>query len=190
MVFHFYLNCADTEAASNIKQHVTFKEICKEFSIPPDNVVIEIVNEQQPVSHQRLLHELVNHKANKGDTIILTGLSSLGRNVEDILDILFFCFKKDINIYCYHPHTRIEPSSESCMSFLISVQTGVDIQNIKSSRSKHRRIKKPLGRKEGSHHKLSIYTLKLKGYKQSEVARELGVSISTVKRHWSNGIIG
>ncbi|KKI44727.1 hypothetical protein XK86_10385 [Hafnia alvei] len=76
------------------------------------------------------------------------------------------------------------------MSFLISVQTGIDIQNLKSSRSKHRRIKKPLGRKEGSQHKLNIYTLKLKGYKQSEVARELGVSLSTVKRNWSNGIIG
>ncbi|HAT1608151.1 TPA: recombinase family protein [Raoultella planticola] len=190
MVFHFYLTCADAQAASSIRQHVTCKEICKEFSILPDNVVIEIVDEQQSVSHQRLLHELVNKKANKGDTIILTGLCSLGRNVEDILDILFFCFRKDINIYCYHPHTRIEPSADSCMSFLISVQTGVDVQNLKSSRSKYRRIKKPLGRKEGSQYKLSIYTLKLKGYKQSEVARELGVSLSTVKRNWRNGIIG
>ncbi|AYM91578.1 recombinase family protein [Serratia sp. 3ACOL1] len=190
MVFHFYLACSDTKAASHIRQDVTFKEICKEFPISPDNVVIEIVDEKQSVLHQRLLKELINQKANKGDTIILNGLSSLGRNVEDILDILFFCFKKDINIYCHHPYTRIEPSVESCMSFLISVQTGVDIQNLKSSRSKHRRIKKPLGRKEGSQHKLSIYTLKLKGYKQSEVARELGVSLSTVKRHWNNEIFG
>ncbi|MHA3510521.1 recombinase family protein [Yersinia enterocolitica] len=190
MVFHLYLTCQNAQIASNIRQHVTFQEICKKFPISSDNVVIEIVDEQQSVSHQRLLKELINKKANKGDTIILTGLISLGRNVEDILDILFFCFKKDINIYCYHPHTRIEPSAEGCMSFLISVQTGVDIQNLKSSRSKHRRIKKPLGRKEGSQHKLSIYTLKLKGYKQSEVAKELGVSLSTVKRHWNNEIFG
>ncbi|EOD4081632.1 recombinase family protein [Yersinia enterocolitica] len=190
MVFHFYLACSDAQTANRIRQDFTFQEICKEFPISPDNVVVEIVDEKQSVLHQRLLKELINQKANKGDTIILTGLSSLGRNVGDIMDILFFCFKKDINIYCYHPHTRIEPSAESCMSFLISVQTGVDIQNLKSSRSKHRKLKKPLGRKESSQHKLSIYTLKLKGYKQLEVAKELGVSLSTVKRHWSNGIIG
>ncbi|EBO9672729.1 sigma-70 family RNA polymerase sigma factor [Salmonella enterica subsp. enterica] len=64
------------------------------------------------------------------------------------------------------------------------------MQNLKSTRSKHRTLKKPLGRKEGSKHRMNIYTLKLKGYKQAQVARHLNISLSTVKRHWSNGIIG
>lgn len=181
--FHYQL-CQDAQEASTTKKHPTFLEIIKEFAIPVENVAIEIAG-----ANRRILKELINEMG-KGDTLILTDLNNLGENINDMLNTLFSCFIKDINIYCYHPYSRIEPSAESCMSFLISVQTQVDIQNLKSTRSKHRTLKKPLGRKEGSKHKLSIYTLKLKGYKQSQIAQQLGISLSTVKRHWSNGIIG
>lgn len=181
--FHYQL-CQDAQEARAIKKHPTFLEINKEFAIPEENVAIEIVG-----ANRRILKEFINVMG-KGDTLILTDLNSLGENINDMLNTLFSCFIKDINIYCYHPYSRIEPSAECCISFLISVQTQVDIQNLKSTRSKHRTLKKPLGRKEGSKHNLAIYRLKLKGYKQAKVARELGISLSTVKRHWSNGIIG
>jgi len=181
--FPYYL-CKNLQEAKNINKHPVHLAINKEFYIPEENVAIEIEG-----SRRRILKELIND-IGKGDTIILTDLNSLGENIDDVQSTLFSCFKKDINIYCYHPYSRIEPSAESCMSFLISAQTQIDIQNLKSTRSKHRTLKKTLGRKEGSKHKLSIYTLKLKGYKQSQIAQQLGISLSTVKRHWSNGIIG
>ncbi|EBX2067712.1 recombinase family protein [Salmonella enterica subsp. enterica serovar Java] len=166
------------------------KAICTEFSILPDNVVVEFIDNLRPLSDQRLLDALLTDKMNKGDLLVVTNLSSLGRNVEDIEKALFFCFRKEINIYCYHSYTRIEPTAESCISFLIAAQTKVDIQNIKSTRSKHRTIKKPLGRREGSKYKTDILKLKAAGYKQSQVARILSISTSTVKRHWSTKIIG
>ncbi|EBO9651280.1 recombinase family protein [Salmonella enterica subsp. enterica serovar Berlin] len=184
MKFYPYHLCKSSQEAKDIKKHPVYLAINKEFSIPEENVAIEIDG-----AHRRILKELIND-IGKGDTIILTDLNSLGENIDDVQNTLFSCFKKDINVYCYHPYSRIEPSAESCMSFLISVQTRVDIQNLKSTRSKYRTLKKPLGRKEGSKYKLSIYTLKLKGYKQSQIAQQLGISLSTVKRHWSNRIIG
>ncbi|ECF6118932.1 recombinase family protein [Salmonella enterica] len=184
MNFFPYHLCKNSQEAKDIKKHPVYLAINKEFSIPEENVAIEIEGHRK-----RILKELIND-IGKGDTIILTDLNNLGENIDDVNSTLFSCFKKDINVYCYHPYSRIEPSAESCISFLISAQTQVDIQNLKSTRSKHRRLKKPLGRKEGSKHKLSIYTLKLKGYKQSQIAQQLGISLSTVKRHWSNGIIG
>ncbi|EOG2870645.1 recombinase family protein [Salmonella enterica] len=183
MKFFHYQLCQNAQEASAIKKHPTFLEIIKEFAIPEENVAIEIAG-----ANRRIL-ELINEMG-RGDTLILTDLNNLGGTINDMLNTLFSCFIKDINIYCYHPYSRIEPSAESCMSFLISVQTLIDIQNLKATRSKHRTLKKPLGRKEGSKHKLSIYTLKLKGYKQAQVAKLLNISLSTVKRHWSNGIIG
>lgn len=181
--FHYQL-CINANEAREITKHPTYLEINKEFAIPEENVAIEIMGYER-----RILKELIR-KMGKGDTLVLTDLNNLGDNINDMLDTLFSCFKKNINIYCYHPYSRIEPSEDSCMSFLISVQTRVDIQNLKSTRSKHRTLKKPLGRKEGSKHKMNIYTLKLKGYKQAQVARHLNISLSTVKRHWSNGMIG
>lgn len=181
--FHYQL-CQNAQEASTIMKHPTFLEINKEFAIPEENVAIEIAG-----GNRRILKEFINEMG-KGDTLILTDLNSFGDNINDMLHILFSCLIKSINIYCYHPYSRIEPSAESCMSFLISVQTQIDIQNLKSTRSKHRTLKKPLGRKEGSKHRMNIYTLKLKGYKQAQVARHLNISLSTVKRHWSNGIIG
>jgi len=47
-----------------------------------------------------------------------------------------------------------------------------------------------LGRPEGSKHYDNIQIVKKRGYTQSQTARILGVSISTVKRNWRQGIIG
>ncbi|HED2544473.1 TPA: recombinase family protein, partial [Raoultella planticola] len=115
--FHYQL-CKNSQEAREIKKHPTYLEINKEFAISEGNVAIEIAGYER-----RILKELIN-KIGKGDTLVLTDLNSLGDTIDDVLDTLFSCFKKDINIYCYHPYSRIEPSAESCMSFLISVQTG------------------------------------------------------------------
>ncbi|AKE97247.1 sigma-70 family RNA polymerase sigma factor [Cronobacter sakazakii] len=50
--------------------------------------------------------------------------------------------------------------------------------------------KKILGRPEGSKYYHLIQSEKAKNYSQSKVAKILGISISTVKRHWDNGIFG
>ena len=47
-----------------------------------------------------------------------------------------------------------------------------------------------LGRPEGSKYSHLIQSEKAKHYSQSKVAKILGISISTVKRHWDNGIFG
>lgn len=187
---HLYLKSLDARGINDIKNHAAYQAICDRFAVSPDDVVIEIVDDQKPLSEQRLLKELVTHKINRNDTLIIPHLSCLGRNVEDIEEALFFCFRKEINIYCYHSYTRIEPTAESCISFLIAVQTSIDIHNLKSTRSKYRGMKNTLGRKEGSRYKADIVKLKTNGYKQTDVARLLRISISTVKRHWNTTIIG
>lgn len=50
--------------------------------------------------------------------------------------------------------------------------------------------KKILGRPEGSKYSHLIQSEKAKHYSQSKVAKILGISISTVKRYWDNGIFG
>ncbi|EGD9189362.1 sigma-70 family RNA polymerase sigma factor, partial [Escherichia coli] len=45
-------------------------------------------------------------------------------------------------------------------------------------------------RPEGSKYYHLIQSEKAKHYSQSKVAKILGISISTVKRHWDNGIFG
>ena len=189
MRFFLYLPSSEDDAKQT-KQHPICQAICKEFSIQDDDIVIERIYAQQSISCQRLLKMLVAEKMHQGDTLVLTDLSSIGRDVASILDVLFFCFLKDINILCYHTYTRIEPAAESCMSFLITLQKRIDFHNLKSTRGKHRQMKKPLGRKEGSKHKSDIIRLKVAGYAQSKTAKILGISLSTVKRHWKNGVIG
>ncbi|AUV25346.1 sigma-70 family RNA polymerase sigma factor [Yersinia enterocolitica] len=50
--------------------------------------------------------------------------------------------------------------------------------------------KKIQGRPEGSKYFPLIQNEKAKHYSQSKVAKILGISISTVKRYWDNGIFG
>ncbi|MGK4088968.1 helix-turn-helix domain-containing protein [Enterobacter hormaechei] len=46
------------------------------------------------------------------------------------------------------------------------------------------------GRPEGSKYSYLIQNEKAKHYSQSKVAKILGISISTVKRYWDDGIFG
>ncbi|WP_370553638.1 sigma-70 family RNA polymerase sigma factor [Edwardsiella tarda] len=50
--------------------------------------------------------------------------------------------------------------------------------------------KKILGRPEGSKYFVLIQNEKKKRLSQSKVAKTLGISLSTVKRYWANGIFG
>ncbi|HGH5977230.1 TPA: sigma-70 family RNA polymerase sigma factor [Kluyvera georgiana] len=50
--------------------------------------------------------------------------------------------------------------------------------------------KKVLGRPEGSKYFFLIQNEKKKRLSQSKVAKTLGISLSTVKRYWANGIFG
>lgn len=185
----FYTMCSDGQQES-ISDHHSLVEICHKFNIPPEHVVIEQVDIKEVVSKQRLLRQLINHEMNRQDTLVIPDLSCLGRTVEDLQKILFFCFQKDIFIYSYHPASRIEPSAECCVPFLIGRQDTIDIHNLRSTKSRYRHIKKKLGRKEGSKYRSDITKLKSGRFTQDETAKKLGISLSTVKRHWNNGIIG
>lgn len=180
----------DSQEAVLLRQTQEYQAICDDFSINTDNVVIEIANEQQSFSHRRLLKELINHKMNRGDTLVLPSLTYLGRDTSGIQESLSFCTQKAIDVCFYLPCTNIEPISENELSVLISIQTLTDIKKIKLSRGRYRNITKQLGRKEGSKYYDDIQIARIKGYTQSQTAKQLGVSTSTVKRHWSNGIIG
>ncbi|BEN17842.1 hypothetical protein SMKC004_36370 [Serratia marcescens] len=185
----FYTMCIGGQQ-EHVAVHHQLLEICKRFHILPEHIVIEQVDVKQAVSKQRLLRQLINHEMNRQDTLVIPDLSCLGRTVEDLEEILFFCLQKDIFIYSYHPASRIEPSAESCVSFLIARQDTIDIHNLKSTKSRYRHIKKKLGRKEGSNYRSDIAKLKSGRFTQAETAKKLGISLSTVKRHWNNGIIG
>lgn len=185
----FYTMCIG-EQQRCIADHYLLQEICKKFNIPPEHIVIEQVDVKQAVLRQRLLRQLINHEMDRQDTLVIPDLSCLGRTVEDLQEILFFCLRKDIFIYSYHPASRIEPSAESCVSFLIARQDTIDIHNLKSTKSRYRHVKKKLGRKEGSKYRSDITRLKSGRFTQTETAKRLGISLSTVKRHWNNGIIG
>lgn len=185
-----YNMCTTEQQVHPTRHHHTLNEICRMFNIPSEHVVIEQVDVKEAVSKQRLLKQLIYREMNRQDTLVIPDLSCLGRTAEDIQEILFFCLQKDIFIYSYHPDSRIEPSAESCVSFLIARQNTIDIHNLKSTKSRYRHVKKPLGRKEGSKYRNDITKLKSARYSQAETAKKLGISLSTVKRHWSNGIIG
>lgn len=116
----FCYTICSSEQQESIADHHSLAEICQKFNILPEHVVIEQVDIKEVVSEQRLLRQLIHHEMNRQDTLVIPDLNCLGRTVEDLQNILFFCLQKEIFIYSYHPASRIEPSAESCLSFLIA----------------------------------------------------------------------
>lgn len=139
---HFFTPYAVANSKKALQIITHLLRYAKKFNILPEHVVIEQVDIKEVVSEQRLLRQLIHHEMNRQDTLVIPDLSCLGRTVEDLQNILFFCLQKEMFIYSYHPASRIEPSAESCLSFLIARQDTIDIHNLKSTKSRYRHVKK------------------------------------------------
>lgn len=90
----FCYTICSSEQQESIADHHSLAEICQKFNILPEHVVIEQVDIKEVVSEQRLLRQLIHHEMNRQDTLVIPDLSCLGRTVEDLQNILFFCLQK------------------------------------------------------------------------------------------------
>ncbi len=131
----------------------------------------------------------------KGDILITSELSRLGRNLLQVMSILSFCMEHDIAVWTIKDNYRLGADLQSkILAFAFSLSAEIE-RNLISQRTKEalRRIKaegKILGRPLGSsnkHYKLTgreenIYMCLSKRYSLNKTARSFHVHSSTLKR--------
>lgn len=182
--YHRYRNVEEFEE-QNLKSDI--EEVCKVLSISSERTLID---SQPSPNKSNSLEILINRAMNRGDDLVVLDLNSLGSDAEKIQQNIIRCAKKAIRIHCYFSQKKLTPTVDGYIFTLLIPKIQNECRRMNLSALKTRNITRPLGRREGSKYYNDIQTARFRGLTQSQTAKYLRISISTVKRHWNNGIIG
>ena len=161
-------------------------------NIQIDRWVSETISSRKPLTERKLGKLLKRLK--KGDVLIATELSRLGRNLLEVMGILQHCLEKDCQIWTLKENYRLGADIQSkVLAFAFSLAGEIE-KNLISERTKNslKRLKdegKRLGRPHGfSYQKLEkkhnkIKELLDKGVSKAEIARLMGCSWVTLHRY-------
>ncbi|WP_238598070.1 hypothetical protein [Enterobacter hormaechei] len=184
MTHFFYHQCKDSEEAEELESKAEVVEIRNALLISSGKTIID----KQPSSD--VLKKLINRDMRKGDDLIILDLNSLGSNAEMIQESIIRCAMKSIRIHCYFAQKKLTPTADGYIFTLLLPKIQNECRRMSLASLKTRNIIKPLGRREGSQYRERIELAKRRGLTQSQTAKLLRISISTVKRNWNRGIIG
>lgn len=166
-------------------------------NIKIDRWVSETISSRKPLT-ERKLGKLLK-KLKKGDILIATELSRLGRNLLEVMGILQHCLEKDCQIWTLKENYRLGADIQSkVLAFAFSLAGEIE-KNLISERTKNslKRLKdegKHLGRPHGfSYQKLEkkhnkIKELLDKGVSKAEIARLMGCTWITLHRYIKNKV--
>ncbi|MBI6182355.1 hypothetical protein JEQ07_18410 [Serratia proteamaculans] len=183
-LYHLCRNVGEVED-QNLKSVI--EKVRKALSISSERTLID---SQRSPNNRESLQYLINRNMSRGDDLVVLDLNSLGNNAEEIQENIIRCAKKAIRIYCYFPQKKLTPTADGYIFTLLLPKIQNECRKVNLSALKTRNITRPLGRREGSKYRESIELAKRRGLTQSQTAKELDISISTIKRNWNKGIIG
>ena len=161
-------------------------------NIKIDRWVSETISSRKPLTERKLGNLL--KKLKKGDVLIATELSRLGRNLLEVMGILQHCLEKDCQIWTLKENYRLGADIQSkVLAFAFSLAGEIE-KNLISERTKNslKRLKdegKHLGRPHGfSYQKLEkkhnkIVELLDQGVSKAEIARLMGCTWVTLHRY-------
>ena len=190
MIYGYTRVSTDQQNTENQKHEIlTF---AKSQNLTVNKWVNEVISLRKSLKERRLGKTLKHLK--KGDILIASELSRLGRNLFEVMGILQSCLEKDCQIWTLKEHYRLGADIQSkVLAFAFSLAAEIERQLI-SQRTKEslKRIKdegKHLGRPHGfSYKKLDkkqekIKELLSKGISKAEISRLIGCSWITLHRY-------
>ncbi len=190
MIYGYTRVSTELQNTENQKHEIqTFAKLQK---IKVDKWVDEVISSRKSLK-ERQLGKLLKH-LKKGDILIASELSRLGRNLLEVMGILQSCLEKDCQVWTLKENYKLGADIQSkVLAFAFSLAAEIERQLI-SQRTKEslKRIKdegKHLGRPHGfSYKKLDkkqekIKELLSKGISKAEIARLIGCSWITLHRY-------
>ena len=181
-----------TELQNIENQHYEILAFAKAQKITINKWVDEVISSRKSLK-ERQLGKLLKH-LKKGDILIASELSRLGRNLLEVMGILQSCLEKDCQIWTLKENYKLGADIQSkVLAFAFSLAAEIERQLI-SQRTKEslKRLKdegKHLGRPHGfSYKKLDskkdkIKELLNKQVSKAEIARLLNCSWLTLHRY-------
>lgn len=189
MIYGYIRVSTDKQTVEN--QRFEINKFLKRTKINVDEWIEETVSGTISPK-KRNLGKLLD-KTKKGDIIICSELSRLGRNMFMIMSVLNLLMERGVIIYTVKEHYKLgDDISSKVLAFAFSISAEIERTLISQRTTEALRRKKAegvkLGRPKGKKnktYKLDGYEIKirkmlLEGYTKSLISKQLGVSTSTL----------
>lgn len=163
------------------------------FVVQPNRMVEEKISGSVPASERPGFQKLLE-RIESGDVLIVTKLDRLGRNAMDVRQTVEQLAAAGIRVHCLALGgvDLTSPAGKMTMQVLCAVaefERDLLIERTQQGLDRAKSEGKKLGRPEATNTTRAVLELKAQNKSQSEVARELGIGLSTVKRHWGKVMV-
>jgi len=158
------------------------------FAIQSQRVIEETVSGSVPAKDRQGFQKLLE-RIEEGDVLVVTKLDRLGRNAMDVRSTVESLATKGVRVHCLALGgvDLTSPAGKMTMAVIASVaefERDLLVERTQAGLERAKSEGKKLGR-PSSNKAAEVAQLKAQGFSQSEVAKELEISLSTVKRLWN-----
>jgi DNA invertase Pin-like site-specific DNA recombinase len=160
------------------------------YTIEPSRVIAETISGKTSALKRTKFSNLVEHKLEPTDTLIVQKLDRLGRDSIDVQTTVNYVLEKGVKLIVLDlPEPDLSTPNGKLLVGMFSVFAEFERNRI-SERTRDGQARaiaqgKRIGRPEATTTTKHVQDAKKYGLSQSKVAKKLGISIPTVKRHWN-----
>lgn len=160
------------------------------FEVTRERCVSETISGSTEAMKRPAFRSMVEHSLEQGDTLVVLKLDRLGRDAIDVQKTIDMLLDRGVSLRSLDlPNVNLTSAEGKLMLQVFSAFSEFERNRIRErtveglERAKAGGIK--LGRPVATGTSRSVYEARMGGLSQSKVAKSLGVSLSTVKRHWN-----
>ncbi|KHN91968.1 resolvase [Pectobacterium actinidiae] len=160
------------------------------YDVIAQRVVSEIVSGGVQAMSRKAFANMVNHKLEAGDQLVVLKLDRLGRDNIDVQQTIAMLVELGIDVVSLDLPVRNLASAEGKLmlqmfSAFAEFEKSRIVERTKEGLERAKKEGKKLGRPAATDTRRRVQEARAKGLSQSKVATELGLSLPTIKRNWN-----
>lgn len=160
------------------------------YDILDSRVISETVSGGVQAMKRKGFADMVTHKMEKGDQLVVLKLDRLGRDNIDVQQTIAMLLSKGIDVVSLDLPVRNLTSAEGKLmlhmfSAFAEFEKSRIVERTKEGLARAKSEGKKLGRPAATDTVKRVQEAKAKGLSQSKAALELGLSLPTIKRNWN-----
>lgn len=160
------------------------------YDVPDNRVVSETVSGGIQAMKRKGFANMVTHKLESGDRLVVLKLDRLGRDNLDVQQTIAMLMREGIDVVSLDlPAHNLASAEGKLMLQMFSAFAEFEksriIERTKEGLARAKKEGRKLGRPVATDTLKRVQEAKAKGLSQSKVANALGLGIATIKRHWN-----
>ncbi|MGN3734279.1 recombinase family protein [Klebsiella pneumoniae] len=160
------------------------------YDILDSRVVSETVSGGVQAMQRRAFANMVDHKLEEGDTLVVLKLDRLGRDNIDVQQTITMLIERGIKVVSLDLPVRDLSSAEGKLmlqmfSSFAEFEKSRIIERTKEGLERAKQEGKILGRPVATETRRRVQEAREQGLSQSKAAQSLGLGIATIKRYWN-----